>query len=102
MIASRTSGFLYLVSLTGVTGARPELPPGLEAFIARARQVAKTPIAVGFGISTPQQAASVGRLADGVIVGSAFIRSASTSGDPARETAAFAASLLDGLHQHAG
>ena len=69
----RSQGFLYLVSLTGVTGARQSLPSDLADFIARVRQATSTPLAVGFGIATPEQAATVGKLADGVIVGSAFI-----------------------------
>jgi tryptophan synthase alpha chain len=67
-------GFLYLVSLTGVTGVRDSLPPDLTAFVERVRKYAHTPLAVGFGISTPEQAAAVGQIADGVIVGSAVIR----------------------------
>lgn len=73
-IAGRSQGFLYLVSLTGVTGAREALPPDLGDFIARTREAARLPLAVGFGISRPEQAREVGRLADGVIVGSALVR----------------------------
>ena len=72
-IAEHTSGFLYLVSLTGVTGARDSLPSDLGEFVARAKRVAHTPVAVGFGIASPEQAAAVAALADGVIVGSALI-----------------------------
>jgi tryptophan synthase alpha chain len=82
-IADHTSGFLYLVSLTGVTGARASLPADLGAFVARARQVAHTPIAVGFGIARPEQAAAVAALADGVIVGSALIKATMGDSDPA-------------------
>lgn len=71
--ADRSRGFIYLVSLTGTTGARQRLPGHLEAFTRRVRAHTTTPLAVGFGISTPQQARSVGRFADGVIVGSALI-----------------------------
>ncbi len=72
-VAERSSGFVYLVSVTGVTGARRELSSDLEEFIHRVRQATALPLAVGFGISTPQQAKAVGALADGVIVGSALI-----------------------------
>jgi tryptophan synthase alpha chain len=67
-------GFLYLVSRTGVTGARPELAEGLVALIGRVKaQAPRRPLAVGFGISTAQQAAAVARLAEGVVVGSALV-----------------------------
>lgn len=75
-LAERTSGFLYLVSLTGVTGARRELSDGLGSFVRQARAVAHTPLAVGFGVSTPEQVSQVGKMADGVIVGSALIQAA--------------------------
>jgi len=73
LICEHASGFIYLVSTAGVTGARDGLPPGLDAFIGRVRAVAEAPLAVGFGIATPEQARAVGQLADGVIVGSALI-----------------------------
>jgi tryptophan synthase alpha chain len=66
-------GFLYLVSRLGVTGASASLASDLEASIARVRAASPLPIAVGFGISTAEQAARVGRLADGVVVGSALV-----------------------------
>ncbi|MCL0091921.1 tryptophan synthase subunit alpha [Dehalococcoidales bacterium] len=74
MVAERSQGFIYLVSLTGVTGARQTLPPGLEDFIKRVRQNSYQPLCVGFGISTPEQARQVARLADGVIIGSHLIQ----------------------------
>lgn len=72
-IAARAQGFLYLVSRTGVTGARTELPPGLADRLRGLRAIAAAPVAVGFGISTPAQAAAVARAADGVVVGSALL-----------------------------
>lgn len=66
-------GFVYLVARLGVTGASTALDAGLDASIARVRSVTSLPIAVGFGISTPAQAAAVARHADGVVVGSALI-----------------------------
>lgn len=98
LVARRTEGFLYLVSLTGVTGARSELPAGLADFITRVRQVACTPLAVGFGISTPQQAHLVGQLADGVIVGSALIEVAGRAGHPAQAAADFTRALKLALY----
>jgi len=72
-IARVSRGFLYMVSLTGVTGARAELPVELSQHLRTLRGVTTKPICVGFGISTPAQAAVVGRVADGVIVGSAIV-----------------------------
>ena len=73
-IARLSRGFIYLVSLTGITGERRELPPDLGAQIRTLRLVTTKPVCVGFGVSTPAQAAAVGKLADGVIVGSALVR----------------------------
>lgn len=72
-IAAAARGFLYYVSRTGVTGARQELAGGLEREVAALRAATPVPVAVGFGISTPEQAAVVARVADGVIVGSALV-----------------------------
>jgi len=73
-VAAAATGFVYYVSRTGVTGARDELPPELLRDARRLRRRLKLPLAVGFGISTPEQAAAVGRVADGVVVGSALVR----------------------------
>jgi len=73
-VTERSTGFVYLVSLTGVTGARDTLPPELEDFVERVRQKTRKPLCVGFGISTPEQAKRVARIADGVIVGSRIIQ----------------------------
>lgn len=72
-IARRAQGFLYYIARTGVTGASAALRDELPRELAALRAVTNVPIAVGFGISTPAQAAEVGRLADGVVVGSALI-----------------------------
>ena len=74
LVAERVRGFIYLVSVTGVTGARDRLPVDLETFVSRVRTVARQPLCVGFGISTPEQARRVARIADGVIVGSRIIQ----------------------------
>ncbi len=73
-VAEAASGFVYLVSLTGVTGARERLSERLGDLVARARRHVRVPLCVGFGISTPEQAAAAARVADGVIVGSAVVR----------------------------
>ena len=72
-IAARASGFIYCVSVTGVTGARDAVSEGLSAFLGRVRTLIDLPLAVGFGISTPEHVRTVGALADGVIVGSALV-----------------------------
>ncbi len=74
LVGQRSRGFIYLVSVTGVTGARDRLPADLEAFVARVRKTASQPLCVGFGISTPPQAKQVAAIADGVIVGSRIIQ----------------------------
>jgi tryptophan synthase alpha chain len=73
-IARASEGFLYLVSLTGVTGERTALAPELAQQLRALRAVTTKPVCVGFGIGTPEQAALVGQAADGVIVGSAIVR----------------------------
>ncbi len=74
MVAALTKGFLYYVSMTGVTGSDLSLPKETLEDIKAMREISKAPVAVGFGISTPEQAATVAKVADGVIVGSALIR----------------------------
>jgi tryptophan synthase alpha chain len=73
LIAARAQGFLYYISRTGVTGATRALRADLPAEIESLRAVSSVPIAVGFGISTAEQAAEVARVADGVVVGSALL-----------------------------
>jgi tryptophan synthase alpha subunit len=74
-VAEVASGFVYMVSVTGVTGARSNAPAvGVEPLVEKARAVTGLPIGVGFGISTPQQAADVARYAELVVVGSALVR----------------------------
>ena len=96
LIADQSRGFLYLVSLTGTTGARNRLPAELESFCQRVRAATDLPLAVGFGIGTPAQAARVARVADGVIVGSALIK-ALEQGEPAASAHAFVLSLRQGI-----
>jgi tryptophan synthase alpha chain len=79
-IAAAARGFLYYVSRTGVTGARQELAEGLAAEVAEVRSMTDVPVAVGFGIGTPEQAATVARVADGVVVGSALVETLRAEG----------------------
>jgi tryptophan synthase alpha chain len=102
-IGARARGFLYTVSVTGTTGERAALGAVLPAVIARASAHTEVPVAVGFGIGTPEQASEAAAAgADGVIVGTRLVRAAQESDDPAtavRElVAAFAAALLDGAN----
>lgn len=95
-LSRQTRGFLYYVSLTGVTGARSRLAPGLEAGVRAARQSAAIPVCVGFGVSTPAQAGEIARYADGVVVGSALvsrIEEAANRGAAAEAVANFVAAL---------
>jgi tryptophan synthase alpha chain len=73
MLARETRGFLYYVSLTGVTGARSQVAEDAAAGVAAVRAVSDVPVCVGFGVSTPEHAARIGAYADGVVVGSALI-----------------------------
>jgi len=73
MLVEKTRGFLYYVSLTGVTGARQEIAEGLEDAVSRIRKISDVPVCVGFGISTPEQVREIGRFSDGVVVGSAIV-----------------------------
>jgi tryptophan synthase alpha chain len=79
-ICAAAKGFVYVVSTVGTTGEREELPAGLADLVAAAKAEAEVPVAVGFGIGTPEQAAEVGRVADGVIVGSRLVRAAGEAG----------------------
>ena len=79
-ICERAEGFVYVVSDTRVTGERDELPDGLAQLVAAVRAEASVPAAVGFGIGTPEQAAAVGRIADGVIVGTRLVRAVAEAG----------------------
>jgi tryptophan synthase alpha chain len=76
-------GFVYLVARLGVTGASDALAAGLAESVGRVREATPLPVAVGFGISSPEQAAAVGRVADGVVVGSALVTVLGTGGVPA-------------------
>jgi tryptophan synthase alpha chain len=93
--ARLSSGFFYVVSRAGTTGAREALPPDLPETVRRARRAAgRLPVAIGFGISTAESARAASGLADGVVVGSALVRAAEEAGEErAREVAQLARSL---------
>ena len=74
MIAAKASGFLYYISITGITGTAVPNIDNIKIEVEKIRKVTKLPIAVGFGISKPQQAKEIGRFADGVVIGSAVVR----------------------------
>jgi tryptophan synthase alpha chain len=96
-IARNAKGFIYLVSVTGVTGARTSIAEGLGDLIARVREHTSAPVCVGFGIGTPEQAKEVGVLADGVIVGSACVKTIGGSEKPVETAKQFARSFHDAL-----
>ena len=81
-ICDAAEGFVYVVSDTRVTGEREDLPPGLSELVEAVRGCSPVPVAVGFGIGTPEQAAAVGRMADGVIVGSRLVRAVGEAQGP--------------------
>ena len=100
-VAKASRGFIYYVSLTGITGARTRLPRELRSGISSLKALTGKPIAVGFGISTPSQAREVARRADGVIVGSAIVSMAAEGGrSQVQCVGRFAARLARADHGH--
>jgi tryptophan synthase alpha chain len=97
LIAQKAQGFIYLVSIAGVTGARSQVASGLSDFVRRIRQATSTPIAIGFGVSTPEQAAEVSQIADGVIVGSALVQIVDRAEDKPQAAARFIRELKAGM-----
>jgi tryptophan synthase alpha chain len=96
-IAKASSGFVYAVSRTGVTGARMQLPEDARTLVCRLRKHTKLPVAVGFGISSPEQFAQVGEFADGAVVGSAIVETIELNpGKEAESVAQFVRSLVVG------
>jgi tryptophan synthase alpha chain len=94
-ICAAAQGFVYVVSTVGTTGERDELPADLAALVAATREDSAVPVAVGFGIGTPQQAAQVGEIADGVIVGSRLVRAMGEAAGPEAAAAAVGEFLRD-------
>ncbi len=99
-VARAAKEFIYLVSVTGVTGARQTMAEGLEGLVKTVRQHSDVPVCIGFGISTPEQARSAGAWADGVIVGSACVRAVGESQTPVETAAEFARSFSNELREH--
>jgi tryptophan synthase alpha chain len=100
LVAEHSSGFIYLVSRTGVTGAQEQVSSAIQPLIERLRPLTDLPLAVGFGISTPEQVKQVASLADGVVVGSALVRCIeenASAPDLAARLEAFTASLTEPL-----
>jgi tryptophan synthase alpha chain len=94
LAAQQTDGWLYLVTLTGTTGARADVSPALAGLVERARRLADVPLYAGFGISTPAHAAAAARLADGIVVGS---RALEVAEDGPAALRAYVASLRNAL-----
>ncbi|MEA2186343.1 MAG: tryptophan synthase alpha chain [Solirubrobacteraceae bacterium] len=98
LIGARARGFLYAVAVSGTTGERTDGEDEFRALLDRVRKHAQVPVALGFGIATPEQAAAAARAgADGVIVGSRLVRAAAESGDPAAAAGEIVAGLAAGL-----
>lgn len=97
-VAANTSGFVYYVSVTGTTGGAAADPAAVAPEVARIRAATKLPVVVGFGVSTPEAAEAVARVADGAVVGSAIVRQIG-KGRPVPEVLAFVRALADGAHR---
>ena len=100
-IAAKSTGFIYYVSLTGVTGARKKLPTDIVKHVNDLKRITNKPVLVGFGVSTPEQAKRISRLADGVIVGSAVIKVIENNiknKDLVKKAANFAKRLAKAVH----
>jgi tryptophan synthase alpha chain len=93
-VSKASGGFIYYVSITGITGAKLSMDSSIESHIARIRTETSKPVAVGFGISTPEEAAAVSRFADAVIVGSAIVKRVS---DPDEELKRYLLSLRSAI-----
>ena len=93
-IVARATGFIYCISVTGITGERTALPEQLAEYVKGVKKAARTPVCVGFGLSRPEHVQAVSQVADGVIVGSAIVhRIADHAGDPPDQIAAMVADL---------
>jgi tryptophan synthase alpha chain len=101
-ICESAMGFVYVVSDTRVTGERDELPAGLADLVRSVREDSAAPVAVGFGIGTPEQAATVGAIADGVIVGSRLVRAVAEAEGPDGAAAAVGEFIRDARSAMAG
>jgi tryptophan synthase alpha chain len=95
LVASKATGFIYVVALVGITGERREMAADLHTFIAELKQYTDHPLVLGFGISTPEQARSMNGLVEGFAVGSALVRAGKGGAEPVRELAASLRAALD-------
>lgn len=95
LVASKATGFIYVVTVTGVTGERREMPTDLKQFISSLKEYTDTPLVLGFGINTPEQARSMNGLLEGFIVGSALVRAGKNGVQPVRELASSLRKALD-------
>jgi tryptophan synthase alpha chain len=100
LIAAKSRGFIYAVSLRGITGARETLPDDLESFLARVRDITSKPLCVGFGIATPEQARRVINMADGLIIGSRIMEVVENSDQPGFAAQAFIAQIRNAMSPH--
>lgn len=101
-ITTLANGFIYMVSLTGVTGARTKLATDLSSLVYEVRQYTTIPIAVGFGISTPDQASAVAHYSDGVIIGSALIDVVDKASDQVTAAVSYISGIKQALRQSEG
>jgi len=105
LVAEKSTGFIYYVSVTGVTGAREDLPVTIRDHIAQIRRITEKPIAVGFGVSNPKQAAEIAACTDGVIVGSAIreiLERENFSKDSLKDVGVFVKEIKFSINQGAG
>lgn len=97
LVSGMASGFVYLVSVTGVTGARPEMDFSLEALTKKIKAHSGLPVGVGFGVSTPEQAAKISEFADAVIVGSALVNIIAKHGNTEKKLLSEVGEFIKGL-----
>ncbi|MDP3804843.1 MAG: tryptophan synthase subunit alpha, partial [Candidatus Omnitrophota bacterium] len=97
-ITKSSSGFIYYVSLTGVTGVRSKLPTELKSKVRLIKSITDKPVAVGFGVSTAAQAKEIARVADGVIVGSAIVKIIGEKKDIINRVSRFVKALAKAIH----
>jgi len=97
LAGEQTDGWLYLVTVAGITGARGELSPALPGLVERSRHLVSVPLYAGFGISTPEHARAVAELADGIVVGSRALQVAEDGPDALREYVASLRTALDAV-----
>jgi tryptophan synthase alpha chain len=97
MVLRNTSGFVYYVSITGITGSAAAQASDVGPEVARIKSATELPVIVGFGIRTPEAARRICEIADGAVVGSAIVKQVE-EGRPTREILSFVRSLADGAH----